>query len=777
MIKRGAVVLAVVALATVAVHSELNPPVPDTSGIVKSEYWARVLGKAMFWDIRSGSDGNACGSCHFSAGADSRIVNQFNPGFRQLPAGDTSFGGVDSFDGEGPLASPVGVTASGGVVDSSYAVVSEDLPFHQLSDEHDRNSPILFTSNDILSSAGSFSNDFISLKKNWLGDYYEKCTTPRADVFQAGGHAARQVEPRNTPTVINAIFNLVQLWDGRANRIFNGVDTFGKRDIAHDPNKRLIVLHGSHARLGYLELDGASLASQAVGPQMEPLEMTCTGRPFAVIGRKLLASGVRPLQSQRVDHNDSLLGPYVHWSGKGLRYSYKQLIKKAFHSKYWKALGYYKISDGRLRRLPNSGYAHLRGYTQMETNFPMFWGIAIMHYEATLVSDQSKFDTWFASCDPATTRDDDPSDGDPDRNVVPVKNPVTTCQSGDPDPTAAEHGGFTELEVLGFSLWNRPGLRDAGNPSCRGCHSHQDGLFSEAQREAGTEFVPVERSRIDLTNLGCPGDVCGGTHDRGFFNIGTRPTSFDPGNGGTDPYGNPLSTGRMFLAEQAGEGVVDPSGIDDRCNTPGLVEPGGTPIYPGCDVDPNNPGPLDESLELELVDGSFKTPTLRNIGLTPPYFHYGGYGDLRTVVEFYARGGSRRDKSLADATYNGDTSGSGILGKGPVPAAGPDHGTNVDFFIRDIQSTDEQIDALVAFMLTLTDRRVQCDAAPFDHPEVPVTIGHEPDDSNGNNVAVERMAVVPAVGAGGYESKGMPELCLPNSGNLFDPDLRNRLIE
>lgn len=39
--------------------------------------------------------------------------------------------------------------------------------------------------------------------------------------------------------------------------------------------------------------------------------------------------------------------------------------------------------------------------------------------------------------------------------------------------------------------------------------------------------------------------------------------------------------------------------------------------------------------------GQFKTPTLRNIDLTGPYFHTGFQGSLRDVVDFYNRGGDR----------------------------------------------------------------------------------------------------------------------------------------
>ncbi len=304
-------------------------------------------------------------------------------------------------------------------------------------------------------------------------------------------------------------------------------------------------------------------------------------------------------------------------------------------------------------------------------------------------------------------------------------------------------------------------------------------VFSEAQFQAGQNFVPVERSRIDNRGPGTPTVLEGGVHHRGFFNIGGRLSSFDLGNGGQDPYGNPLSLARMFIAEQSGLPVAEPSGIVDPCNTAGLIEPGGTPRYPGCDgnladttdrVDPS----FNWSLERELMDGTVKTPSIRNVALTPPYLHYGGYSDLRSVVEFHARGGNHRNKSHVNPAFTGDTSGTGPLGKG-LPVSGNDYGTNVDFLICDINSTDEQIDAIVAFMKTVTDPRVQCDAAPFDHPELPAPNGHRAEDRNRDGRADDIMAIVPAVGAGGYAANGHANLCLPNSGDLFDPNLRHRL--
>ena len=60
-------------------------PVPlpaNLADFVADKKAAIVLGKALFWDQQAGSDGLACASCHFHAGADSRIKNQIDPGLR-----------------------------------------------------------------------------------------------------------------------------------------------------------------------------------------------------------------------------------------------------------------------------------------------------------------------------------------------------------------------------------------------------------------------------------------------------------------------------------------------------------------------------------------------------------------------------------------------------------------------------------------------------------------------------------------------------------------------
>lgn len=83
-------VLATVTFAQVSFAvAALNPPLPyvlaedgvtqqtlEEEGIlnaVDGRKYGITLGKALFWDIQAGSDGMACASCHFAAGADTGI--------------------------------------------------------------------------------------------------------------------------------------------------------------------------------------------------------------------------------------------------------------------------------------------------------------------------------------------------------------------------------------------------------------------------------------------------------------------------------------------------------------------------------------------------------------------------------------------------------------------------------------------------------------------------------------------------------------------------------
>jgi len=105
--------------------------------------------------------------------------------------------------------------------------------------------------------------------------------------------------------------------------------------------------------------------------------------------------------------------------------------------------------------------------------------------------------------------------------------------------------------------------------------------------------------------------------------------------------------------------------------------------------------------------GAFKTPGLRNVKLTAPYFHNGGKATLADVVAFYTRGGDFANPERAG-----------------------------DLQPRSFDASDQA--ALVDFLTNaLTDCRVEMQRAPFDHPALPIP---------------DRSAGLPATGANGLGS-------------------------
>ena len=128
--------------------------------------------------------------------------------------------------------------------------------------------------------------------------------TPAASTL--AGLNLRQVTPRNTPTVINAVFNVRNLWDGRASDIFTGLTPFGDSD----PRANVVAVRDAQIVREQIRIDNSSLASQAVGPPMNAVEMSYEGRTWPKLGKRMLA--LRPLALQRVDPDDSVLGLYAN---------------------------------------------------------------------------------------------------------------------------------------------------------------------------------------------------------------------------------------------------------------------------------------------------------------------------------------------------------------------------------------------------------------------------------------------------------------------------------
>ena len=136
------------------------PPVFGMEGIIADKTAAIELGKALFWDMQAGSDDTqACASCHFNAGADSRVNNDVNPG---QAGGDNTFQIGVPFNGSlGPNYHYKAGTAGAGF--GGYH--DGDFPFRKLADINDRFS-VTSDVNDVSGSEGVFglTNDTITVQ-------------------------------------------------------------------------------------------------------------------------------------------------------------------------------------------------------------------------------------------------------------------------------------------------------------------------------------------------------------------------------------------------------------------------------------------------------------------------------------------------------------------------------------------------------------------------------------------------------------------------------------
>jgi cytochrome c peroxidase len=624
----------------------VTPLMPDTSGIIINQLAAQQLGKALFWDIAAGSDGQACASCHYHAGADIRTRNTVNPGNNQVAPGP------DNFFSARRNGTPTG---------PNVEMTAADFPFHDLANPNNRNSAVIYDTNDRLGSQGTYAGLFVpgvpapvNLPAGQQAPTECRVTyDPANNPFHANGNVYRKVPPRNTPTNINAVFNYRNFWDGRANNVFNGVNPFGVRTNLASRGAGVLVDVSGGIQLQQLAIANASLASQSVGPILSDGEMSCTSRAFADVGRRLTTTS--PLANQKVHPNDSLfkltpslLAPPPY---NGLSGTYADLIRAAFNQKYWDISGKFSI-DG------NGNVAYnANGYTQMEQNFSMFWGLAIQAYESLLISDQSPFDTGTMA-----------SDARRGEGVFTGKGHCSECHNG-------------------------PLLTNAAKTSQQG---GSDVLRSMQMGDGGVAL-----------------------YDTGFYNIGVRPTGEDIGIGGTDAFGNPLSFSREYVAVLQGQPVPD-----------SFAPPTGGNVRGG----------------RVAVDGAFKVPTLRNVALTPPYMHNGGFASLEQVIAFYNRGGNRQNAGCGDTTGFGTNC------------------SNVDPEIENRSFNQQDVSDLVAFLKALTDNRVACHAGPFDHPSLQLPNGYTgallPDGRT-----AEVLSILPATGSSGLTAEGKP--CFPNAGNLF----------
>jgi cytochrome c peroxidase len=612
-------------------------PVPGPSDaelgqIVKDKAAAIQLGKALFWDPRVGSDNKtACATCHFAAGADNRAKNQVGPGL------------LGRFPNLAPNNPDRTFQVGGG---PNYFLSEKEFPLTKFDPVGSNDPAVRIDVNDVISSQGVFNAAFKDITVGNKGAAADNCTVEGdPDGFNIHGVNTRRVEPRNSPSVINAVFNFRNFWDGRGNNVFNGSDPFGLRNSS----PLVWKLESGVLRKVAMALPSSSLASQASGPPLSGTEMSCRDRTFAKLGQKLL--GQKILDGQNIDATDSVLGKFA-----ATRPLYRALVSQAFRSEFWQATSTVRFTrqDAQqvrsmdLRNPVTFGRATDTTVSQMESNFALFFSLAIQLYEATLVSDDSPFDRYAAG-----------------------NTAVLNAQ-----------------QVNGMMLFQ-------GKGRCVNCHGGAE------TTNASFRYVINQR----LERMAMP-DGSMKTYDAGFYNIGVRPNADDLGVGGTDPFvvsgseGRPLSESMAFALD------------------------GGAAAFLGNGFDANKyqrPTPAEVN-----VNGAFKTPGLRNVELTGPYFHNGGKATLMQDVELYNRGGDF-------AAENRDN-------------LAPD--------IRPLGLTDAEKEDLVAFLVAMTDERVRYRRAPFDHPSLCFPNGHpgsttDVTNNGGNATDNNPMQCLDAVGAAG----------------------------
>ncbi|HSD61376.1 MAG TPA: cytochrome c peroxidase [Burkholderiales bacterium] len=647
-------------------------PVPEPANLsdfVKNKSAAIALGKALFWDMQVGSDSvQACASCHFHAGADNRFRNVVSPG---LNAGDTTFQSV------GP-----------------NGVLSQDkFPFTQFADPGNQTSALVKSWNDVVSSPGVYNTTYAGQPRT--PGAVEQGTSVPDPVFNVGGVNTRRVEPRNAPTVINAVFNFNNFWDGRADSVFNGSSPLGDAD----PDAGVWVtpqgVSGAAPFKQRVRIPFSSLASQAVGPPGSPFEMSFAGRSFPEIGKKLLNPKIVPLGNQNVHPRDSVLGPLANstisrngvMQRPGLKTTYADMVRAAFNDQYW-----------------NGGPPFPGTYSHMEANFALFFGLAVQLYEATLVSDDSPFDRFM--------------DGDP--NAMSA---------------SAQEGLNIFLGV------NEPG-GVGGN--CVNCHGTSSFSNASVMHVGATNFgASLPEGIIERMIMG---DGGGSWYDSGYYDIAVRPIPEDLGRAGNTPFtGLRDSAGNPLLGPN-GQPVPIPLSFIDRAlmkaqgvQFPAYMDTSLIPALP-CGTGFQLACPSDSRVSTR---GAFKVPTLRNVELTGPYMHNGGDATLMQVIDFYSRGGNFQAANTS--TFDPDVQ--VLCGLNPNPD--PVFCGAVDPAVAEANQNK-----LVDFLLALTDDRVRWEKAPFDHPALAVPNGATVRRSS----ATDNMLNLPAVGADGLAAELLPPI-------------------
>ncbi|MEN9665568.1 MAG: hypothetical protein RLZZ326_1931, partial [Planctomycetota bacterium] len=302
------------------------------------------------------------------------------------------------------------------------------------------------------------------------------------EMFSKETRSFRQITPRNSPSVFNATFSDRLFHDGRASSTFNGFSIFGdsdSREVIHVRRERRGSDGSTQVALEpvRIALTNAALASQALGPIVNEVEMSYQGRTFHDLGRKLLDA--TPLGYQSVNAADSHMGWLIAEAEQrdpgtavvGLATKYRKLIQRAFRREWWDGA----VTTGRNEQIPvplrlarpkrSADEGQCPTGSLMEANFSLYWGLSIMLYEASLVSNDSPFDRMMAG---------DPSAVEKRWTALKVKPSVLIdrVETKYPPPQGTPPFEFSS----GAEVFQR-GFRAFLSRGCHDCHAGP--LFSE----------------------------------------------------------------------------------------------------------------------------------------------------------------------------------------------------------------------------------------------------------------------------------------------------------
>lgn len=311
--------------------------------------------------------------------------------------------------------------------------------------------------------------------------------------------------------------------------------------------------------------------------------------------------------------------------------------------------------------------------------------------------------------------------------------------------------GFRPQQIdLGRYLFFDPALSGNGRMACASCHQPEKGFSDGLPRSRGSDGKPLRRAAPSLWNVGLLGRFfwdgrarsleeqmqgplydaheMGNTRDGllrrmnalpGYRQLFAQAFPGQPGGIQSAQIYTALAAfesslislnSRYDLYAQGMHDALSPREIEGmnvfrsfvarcaECHTPplftnqqiaviGMPEPKGLRFDPGA-------GPISGEPTLH---GGFKVPSLRNIALTAPYSHSGGFTDLRSTVQFYT------------------------LGRGHAVPAGEK--LTLHWHIWEPKLSANEVDRVVDFLGALTDqsfrperpKRLPSGAPPADH--------------------------------------------------------------